>query len=53
MRMVTVLKTHLGTRWHDPSGGCRGRQTGDIYRAGEQQKQEVRPESNKLYTLPL
>lgn len=37
MRMVTVLKTHLGAGWHDPSGGGRGRQASDIYRAGEQQ----------------
>lgn len=37
MRMVAVLKTHLGAGWHDPSGGGRGRQASDIYRAGEQQ----------------
>lgn len=37
MGVVTVLKTHLGAGWHDPSGGGRGRQASDIYRAGEQQ----------------
>lgn len=38
MGMVSVLKTHLGTGWNDPSRGGRGRQTSDIYRAGEQQQ---------------
>lgn len=37
MGVVTVLKTHLGAGWHDPSGGGGGRQASDIYRAGEQQ----------------
>ena len=41
MRVIAVLKTHLGAGWHDPSGGGRGRQTSDIYRAGEQRS--VRP----------
>lgn len=45
MRVVTVLKTHLRAGWHNPSGGCGGRQTGDIYRAGEEQEREVRTDS--------
>lgn len=40
MGVVAVLKTHLGARWHDPSGGGRGRQASDIYRAGGQQQGE-------------
>lgn len=37
MRMVAVLKTHLGAGWHDSSSGGGGRQASDIYRTGEQQ----------------
>lgn len=35
MGMVSVLKTHLGTGWNDPSRGGRGRQTSDVYRAAK------------------
>lgn len=38
MGVVTVLKAHLGAGWHDPSGGGRGRQSSDIYRAEEQHR---------------
>lgn len=36
--MVSVLKTHLGAGWNDSSRGGGGRQTSDIYGAGERQK---------------
>lgn len=39
--MVSVLKTHLGAGWNDPSRGGGGRQTSDVYGAGE--RQEARP----------
>lgn len=44
MGVVSVLKTHLGAGWDDPSRGGWGRQTSDIYTTGEQQR--VRSSNN-------
>lgn len=42
MGVVTVLKAHLGAGWHDPSGGGRGRQSSDIYRAEERHRMRLK-----------